>query len=70
MCADLGARHPPCHAMEGAIQPAGVTKGGPPTVENSARTVSAVTPTATVPIRASDMAVRTRTLRMVDRQLP
>src|SRR6266542_1629807 len=40
-------------------QPAGVTNGAPPTVENNARTVRAVTPTATPPIKASDAPVRT-----------
>src|SRR5438874_1595582 len=40
-------------------QPDGVTKGAPPTVENKARTVRAVTAIATVPIAASDIAIRT-----------
>ena len=37
--------------------PAGPTKGAPPTAENSASTVSAVMPTATVAMKASDATV-------------
>src|SRR6266508_3041452 len=42
------------------LQPAGLTNGLPPTVENNARTVGATTAIAATPSSASDIAARSR----------